>query len=115
MTSIPISAEFLTAVCGVLLSLGFSYIPGLQARFDQLDGVYKRLVMLGLLAITSLGVFGMACLPWGNAENPLQALGIQGVTCSQAGALGLVRAFVLAVIANQATFLISPRRGNGYR
>jgi hypothetical protein len=28
------------------------------------------------------------------------------------GALGLVRSFVLAVIANQATFLISPRKAS---
>jgi len=112
MTPILISAEFLTAASGVLLSLGFSYIPGLQTRFDRLDGVHKRLVMLGLLALASLGVFGLACLQWANAENPLQALGIQGVTCSQVGALGLVRSFVLAVIANQATFLISPRKAS---
>jgi hypothetical protein len=111
MTPIPISAEFITTAGGVLLSLGISYIPGLQARFDRLDGVHKRLVMLGLLALASLGVFGLACLQWGDAGNPLQALGVQGVTCSQAGALGLIRSFVLAVIANQATFLISPRPG----
>lgn len=110
MTSTTISAEFLTAAGGVLLSLGFSYIPGLQARFDRLDGAHKRLVMLGLLALASLGVFGLACLQWGNVENTLQALDIQGVACSQAGALGLARSFVLAVIANQVTFLISPRR-----
>ena len=109
MTPIPISAEFLTAASGVLLSLGFSYIPGLQRRFDTLDGVHKRLVMLGLLVLASMGVFALACLQWGNVEDPLQVLGIQGVTCTQAGALGLMRVFVLAVIANQTTFLISPR------
>ena len=109
MTSTTFSAEFLTAAGGVLLSLGFSYIPGLQARFDQLDGTGKRLVMLSLLALTSLSIFGLACLQWGSS------LGLQGVTCNQAGALGQARVFVLAVIANQATYLISPRKGSGYR
>jgi hypothetical protein len=103
MPSDTISVEFLTSAAGVLLSLGFSYIPGLQAFFNELDGTHKRLVMLNLLALTSLSIFGLACLGWS------QALGFQGATCSQAGALGQLKIFVLAVIANQATFLITPK------
>jgi hypothetical protein len=103
MTPDTISVEFLTAAAGVLLSLGFSYIPELQALFNQLDGNRKRLVMLSLLALTSLSIFGMSCLGWS------QALGLPQATCSQVGALGQLKIFVLAVIANQSTFLITPK------
>ena len=108
------TAETLTMFTSVLLSLGFSYIPGLSFWYARLGeaggdggsqsdgGTLKRLVMLALLVLTAGGVFGLACSGWG------AGLGI-ALACDQAGAAGLARALVLAVIANQATYKISPR------
>ena len=94
------SADQLALIAGAVLSLAFSYIPGLSNWYGKLDAIAKRLVMLGLLVVTAGAVFGIAC--WGIVET--------GVTCDQAGALGMVRALIAAMIANKATFLISPRR-----
>lgn len=84
-------AEF----AGIVLSLAFSYVPGLREKYDALDGSYKRLVMLGALALVAAGVFGLSC--WGIMDS---------VTCTKTGAIGLFEAFVAAAIANQATYLL---------
>ena len=92
------SAETLSLAAGIVLSLIFSYIPGLNAKFTALDPDYKRLIMLGALLVTAFGVFGIACSGWFEV----------GIECNQAGAVQLGTAFVLALIANQAAYAISP-------
>jgi hypothetical protein len=61
--------------------------------------------MLALLLISAAGAFGLACSGWGAAA------GLQ-LACDRSGAVGLLRALVLAVIANQSAFLISPKVGS---
>jgi hypothetical protein len=98
-----VSAEDLSMAAGVLLSLVFSYLPGVSERFVQLSPTHKRLVMLALLGVVTGGVFALSCM-----ESPA----LPGrVVCDQAGAWGLVRAFVLAAIANQSAYALSPRVG----
>jgi hypothetical protein len=105
------NSETLTLLAGALLSLGFSYVPGLSAWYARLGatpddgGTRKRLVMLALLAVAASAAFGLGCAGWG---------GLFGLdlACNQAGAAGLLRALVLAVTANQAAFAISPRRSS---
>ncbi len=97
------TADNISLAGGTLLSLFFSYIPGLQNRFNKFDGTRKRLVMLGVLVLFSASVFGLACLGWG------EALGIT-LTCDQAGALSLVRSLIIAIIANQSIYSISPHK-----
>jgi hypothetical protein len=92
------TAEQLSMIAGVVLSLAFSYIPGLKDWYASLEGTRKRLVMLGVLLISALAVFGLSCA----------RLWIV-VSCDQAGAIQLVTNFVAALISNQATFLISPQ------
>ena len=96
------SSEELSAAAGIVLSLGFSYIPGISQRFDGLTPTQKRLVMLGLLLACALGVFTLSCL-----NSPL----LTAPACDRAGAWGLAKVFVAALIANQAAFTISPRSG----
>ena len=96
----------LILVAGVVLSLVFSYVPGARHWFDSLDkkhgeqvgGNYKRLVMLGLLALVALGAFGLGCL--GRYD---------GVTCDVDGIWKLLEVFVLAAIGNQTAYTISPK------
>ncbi len=95
--------ELILAIAGIILSLVFSYVPGAKDWFDKLDGTKKRLVMLVLLAMAAGGMFGLACAGLGIE------LGLV-VTCDRAGAIQMVMAFILAVTANQATYLISPKR-----
>lgn len=111
------SAEMIAAIAGGLLSLGFSYIPGLSGWFERLgelpedgydNGTSKRLVMLGLLLLVSASVFGLVCSGWGEivfgGSEPVP-------TCDQEGVMGLIRVLILAVMANQSIYQITPRVG----
>jgi hypothetical protein len=87
----------LASIAGVIISLAFSYIPGLKDKYALLTADYKRLVMLGALLIVALGIFGASCA----------GLSAQ-VTCDVAGAQALVSMFISAAIANQAAYLLTP-------
>jgi len=96
------SPEALSGAAGVVLSLLFSYVPQLRTWYQGLNGNNKRLVMLGFLAVITVGIYGLACL--GVADE----FGFQA-SCDQNGALALAQVFFWAVVGSQATFLISPR------
>ncbi len=93
-------AEDLSAVAGVLLSLGLSYIPGVKQYFGDLAPTTKRLVMLGLLLVCALGIFGLSCVRPGDFSPGL---------CSQDGSWRLLKVFIAAAIANQAAFELTPK------
>jgi hypothetical protein len=97
------SPEELSAAAGVVLSLSFSYIPGLHERYACLTPTHKRLVMLGLLCGAALGATLLSC--YGSRVGAPQA-----VECSQAGIWSLLKALLAAVIANQSAFAVSPKR-----
>ncbi len=90
-------ATTLSGFVGVGLSLAFSYIPGLSDNFEKLETTSKRLVMGLLLVVAAVAVFILGCT---NVY--------AGVTCDQGGATGLVNVLIAALVANQATYMISP-------
>ena len=91
-------ATLLASIAGIVLSLAFSYIPGLDTWYAVRDGTVKRLIMLGVLLLTALATFGLSCAKlWPT------------VTCDQAGAMKLVEALIFAAITNQSAYLLSPR------
>jgi hypothetical protein len=92
----------LAAIAGALLSL----LAGLTPAYNRLPGAHKRLVMAGLLALAALAVYALACL--GNQVS-LGTPGTPAVSCDQPGLLSLIEAFLAALTANQATFLISAK------
>lgn len=98
------NAETLTAVAGVILSLAFSYLPGLKRRYGALDGTAKRLVMLTVLTLTALGMYALACTPYADL------LEIR-LSCDAGGAAMLLRLLLSAAIANQAAYSLTPRLG----
>jgi hypothetical protein len=97
-----LTPETLSYYAGIILSLACSYFPGIENKYKTLDGAYKRLVMLLLLLITTAGIFALSCWPLTAQYMP--------VTCAAEGIKQLVPAFIGALIANQAVFLISPRK-----
>ena len=101
------SAEMLSAVAGIMLSLVFSYIPGVSDWFAALDGTRKRLVMLAALLAAAAGAAGLSCL--GIAQVGGAAL----PGCTQGGLQSILEALVVALVANQAAYLISPKPGDG--
>lgn len=90
------TADTIAAVAGVLLSLGMSYIPGLSTWYDALDTIRKRLVMAGLMLVVAVAVVALSC-----------AQVYTWVTCDQAGVVGVVEAFLAALVANQAAYLLT--------
>ena len=105
------TASILSTIAGALLSLLFSYVPGAREWFDGLGkgpdgqedgGTLKRLVMLGLLVVAAGGAMALACSGVGGD------LG-QALTCDRPGAIELVQALAMAVMANQSTYAISPK------
>jgi hypothetical protein len=90
--------EQLTIIAGVILSLLFSYTPQLKTWYDNKDSNVQRLIMLGLLFLSALGVFGLSCTPR-----------YDFVTCDAAGAWDMGEYFIQALIANQAAHRITPK------
>lgn len=96
------SSEQLSAIAGAILSLIFSYVPGIYKKYQPLSEELKRLIMLALLVATCASVYALACTSWS------AYLGIT-VTCDQPGLVQLIWSLVLAVMANQSTYRLSPR------
>ena len=92
------SAEFLSSIAGVALSLFFSYVPGLREKFHALESDYKRLVMLGALLLSALAVLGLSCVGWYDL-----------VSCDQAGIKELIELFFVGAIANQSAYMLTPK------
>ena len=92
------TGQQLAIAAGILLSLAFSYIPSLQAWYSAKDSKTQSAIMLAALAVITAGALGVSCANWW----PL-------VTCDQIGVKSLIEAFVAALIANQATYVISPQ------
>lgn len=99
------TSDLLVSVAGVVLSLLFSYLPGLSAWYGGLAGDKKRLIMLGMLALVAGGIYALDC---GGVLVKL-APDLAGMCSAADGWVQVVRAFVLAMIANQAAFLVSPK------
>ena len=97
------TSELLASIAGIVLSLLFSYLPGLSGKFAKLDGGKKRMIMAGLILAVAGGAFGLSC-----------AHIFPSVACSQEGALGLVKMFIMALIANQSAYMLSPETKEVY-
>jgi hypothetical protein len=96
-------ANTLSASAAVLWAVIFAYLPRLNTSFAKLDETAKRLIMLAVLLVTASGAYGLACL------GVLKDLFGATLTCDQQGLLVVIKAFILAVIANQGTYMILPR------
>ena len=85
-----------------MLSLAFSYIPGLNTKFAALDVQQKKLSMLGLLVLVAGAVFGLACTKYG------AMIGIP-FACDEQSAIELGKILIAAAVANQAMFSLTPQ------
>ena len=99
MTDFQLTPAVLAAIAGAVLSLAFSYIPGLNTTFADLKAETKKLIMAGILLVVSAAIFGLGCA--GIVQS--------GITCDQQGIVQLVWIFISAVMANQSTFMLTPQ------
>lgn len=91
------TSEQISALAGVVLSLAFSYAPGLSDWFGGLRSEYKRLIMAGLMLIVAAAAYGLTCAGWLETA----------IVCDETGVIALVWAYVAAIVANQATFTLT--------
>jgi hypothetical protein len=96
------TADILAGGAGVILMLLFAYVPKLNTWYAGKEETYKKLFMLALLVVVAGSAFGLAC------AGVLSDLFGLALTCDKPGALGVIRALIVAIIANQGTFLIAP-------
>ena len=89
-------AELLASVAGIILSLVFSYIPGVSDRFETLEAKYKQAIMGGLLIVVAAAIFGLSC---GGV--------IDTAACTQEGAKAAFMVLVNALVANQGVYLLT--------
>lgn len=92
------STEQISLIVGVILSLVFSYVPGLKDKFSILLPNQKRVVMLVLLLVVPLSAFGLSCIGRGDFY-----------ACDSNGLWAVLESFILAAIANQATYSLTPK------
>ena len=97
------TAETLAGLAGIILSLLFSYIPGLNTKYAALSSEYKKLIMLGILALLAAAIYGLAC--WG----VLTELTGWTLTCDKSGLIQLARIFGVAAALNVTAFTFSPQ------
>lgn len=95
-------AELIALIAGVILSLAFSYIPGLNTKYAALSEELKKLIMIGLLAAVAFGAYGLSCAGW------FEDLTGIVITCDKSGFVAVLKAFVAAAIGNQTTHRLTP-------
>lgn len=95
------TAEQLAAIAGAILSLLFSYVPGLNTWYAALGTEVKRLIMLVFLVLTAAGAYAVSCGGYGGF------LGLEPI-CNAEGIASLVMALISAIVANQSIFKLSP-------
>ena len=92
------TSDQLSAAAGIVLSLAFSYLPGLRQWYADKDDETKALLNLGSLVVVGLFAFGVSCA------------GIQSVVpCTQPGAWAIVQAIFWAAVGNMTTHGITKR------
>ena len=92
------SAELLSSVSGIVISLLFSYIPGLKEWFEPLANKYKQGIMGAVLVVVAGAWFGLGC-----------AGIVDGPACTKEGAMAAVTFLIHALISNQAAYLMTKK------
>ena len=95
------TAEQIASLAGVLLSLLFAYVPGVEAWYGGLDGTVKRIVMGVLLIVAAAGSLGWSCY-----QTDPATIG----ACVAANWQTYLAALVAALVANQATYLLAVKK-----
>lgn len=94
-----LTPDKLAIAAGIMLSLVFSYLPGLKDWYDALTPSPKRAIMLAALFVAALGTLVYQCRGAGE--------------CYTMNFETALTAFVLAAIANQTAAqlaFLSPKR-----
>lgn len=94
-----LTPEVLAAIGGTVISLLFSYIPGLRTKWAALKAEVQRSIMLGIMILLSGGIYFLGC----------KGIVDLGIACAQSGILQLVTILIFAATGNQVTYGLSPQ------
>ena len=94
-----LTSEQLSALCGIVTSLLFSYFPIVSDWFDAQEPNVKRMLQVAVAVVVSGAVFGLSC-----------AGIVSGFSCDWPGALDALSLIVVFVIANQTAYAVTPRK-----
>jgi hypothetical protein len=103
--NLELTPALVVALYGVVISLGFEWIPGLSTWYNGLANGYQKLIMLGLMLAIPFAILGLNCVGWFTSWIPV-------VSCDQSGVETAAVAFLLALGTNQLTYLVAPKRGD---
>lgn len=95
--------EVLIALAGVVLSIIFTYMPGLRVTFGGLESETKQLIQLILIACIAAIMFGFTCSAF---------FMVPGVECTKQGLITLIIYIFLAAGGNQLAYKLSPQPGD---
>ena len=98
--SVSFTPEFLAMIAGGLLSLLFSYVPKLNTWYAAKTEEVKKLTMLCLMLITTIVIFALGCG---------EIIPINNFVCDQPSAVYFIYVFILAIVANQGIYKITPQ------
>jgi hypothetical protein len=87
----------ISVIGGIAITLALAYLPGLDEKWEDLDGTRKRLVLGLLYLAVSAGLFIPSCFG-----------GPQVVECSVNSIWDVVMAFFLALISSQSMYTVLP-------
>lgn len=99
MLTFEFTSAAIAVILGAVISLLFSYVPGLSVWFAGLKTEIKQLVMAGLMLVVTGAAFGLVC------AGIIQST----TTCDKTGLIQVVFVFIQALMANQATYALSPQ------
>jgi len=91
---------FVFALSGVVISLILEYFPKVNVWYNDLADNIQRLFVLGTGLVVVLGAVGLICL---------EILSMPFV-CTWPGLYDALLAYVAFIVANQATYLVSPKK-----
>ena len=96
MNPISYTPDLITMVVGATISLLFNYFPGLNTWFSALKTEVKSGIMIGLLAVASVVIYLLSLYGIIEVAEPVTWVLV-------------LRTFVLALVANQSAYIISPQ------
>ena len=96
-----LTPEAVAVILSGLLSLAFTLIPGLNAKFAALQKEVKTAIMGGASAVIAVVIYLVACTPAAATGFPF--------TCPVGGFWELVTIIFLAVTANQGVYAGTPK------
>lgn len=97
---LTLNQDVIVMVAGAILSLAFTYIPKFNVWFALKSAEFKQLTMLIIMFVTTGVLFALGCFEFININN---------FVCDKATATQFVYTFILAVISNQSTHMITPK------